>query len=62
VPPATARTKGDPPGELYDLETDPQEKVNLCEAHPGLVCELKTRLDALLKAPRWSRLVSREVR
>ena len=32
--------------ELFDLEADPTEQVNLAETHPELVAELKARLDA----------------
>jgi arylsulfatase A-like enzyme len=32
--------------ELFDLEADPTEQVNLAETHPEIVAELKGRLDA----------------
>ena len=32
--------------ELFDLEADPTEQVNLAEQHPEIVAELKARLDA----------------
>lgn len=32
--------------ELFDLEADPTEQVNLAETHPEIVVELKARLDA----------------
>ena len=38
-------TAPDAPGQLYNLETDPGEKVNLYFKHPRIVKELKTLLD-----------------
>jgi hypothetical protein len=35
-----------PMQELFDLEADPTEQVNLAEQHPELVQEFKARLDA----------------
>lgn len=36
--------RGEP--ELYDLETDPSESVNLANAHPELAAELKAKVEA----------------
>jgi arylsulfatase A-like enzyme len=38
-------TAADAPGQLYNLATDPGEKVNLYYQHPERVKELKTLLD-----------------
>jgi arylsulfatase A-like enzyme len=38
-------TAPDAPGQLYNLEADPGEKVNLYFKHPEIVRELKTLLD-----------------
>lgn len=38
-------TAPDAPGQLYNLETDPGEKVNLYFKHPEIVKELKALLD-----------------
>ncbi|NIP95117.1 MAG: sulfatase-like hydrolase/transferase [Akkermansiaceae bacterium] len=35
----------DAPGQLYDLAEDPGETTNLYEKHPGIVRELKARLE-----------------
>lgn len=43
-PDAEAATEGLPVVQLYDLETDPHEDRNLCEAHPDIVRELLGRL------------------
>jgi arylsulfatase A len=47
-------TAPDAPGQLYNLETDPGEKVNLYFKHPEIAKELKTLLD-LSKASGRSR-------
>jgi hypothetical protein len=36
---------GEPPGQLYDLETDPGETTNLWLQHPELVRSLQELLD-----------------
>lgn len=36
---------GDPGGQLYNLEEDPEETVNLWSAHPGVVKRLKELLE-----------------
>lgn len=38
-------TAPDAPGQLYDLEADPGETVNLYEKHPEIVARLKRMLD-----------------
>ena len=48
-------TAPDAPGQLYNLETDPGEKMNLYFKHPEIVKELKTLLDQT-KASGRSRL------
>jgi arylsulfatase len=35
-----------PMQELFDLEADPTEQINLANQHPEIVAELKGRLDA----------------
>jgi arylsulfatase A-like enzyme len=35
--------------QLFDLENDPQEKVNLIDQHPEVVADLKARLTKYLK-------------
>ncbi|MBN1556709.1 MAG: arylsulfatase [Lentisphaerae bacterium] len=49
-----ARERGyaphDQPGELFDLREDPQERRNLYADRPGVVAELKARLEAIKKA------------
>jgi arylsulfatase A-like enzyme len=42
---ALPNTAPDAPGQLYNLETDPGEKVNLYDKHPEIVKELKALLD-----------------
>ena len=42
---ALSDTAPDAPGQLYNLETDPGEKVNLYFKHPEIVQELKASLD-----------------
>lgn len=37
-------TEGLPPIQLYNLETDEGEKVNVCDAHPEIVAELRSVL------------------
>ena len=38
-------TEPDSPGQLYNLETDPGERVNVYSKHPEIVRELKARLE-----------------
>ncbi len=40
------------PVELFDIESDPNEKKNVLKAHPGLVALLTAQLKEWLKAPR----------
>jgi len=35
---------GEPPGQLYDMERDPTERINLYELHPEIVAELESML------------------
>jgi arylsulfatase A-like enzyme len=42
---ALPNTAPDAPGQLYNLETDPGEKLNLYDKHPEIVKELKALLD-----------------
>ncbi len=42
---AVADTAPNAPGQLYNLETDPEETVNLYFKHPEIVRELKTLLE-----------------
>jgi hypothetical protein len=42
---AMSDTAPDAPGQLYNLETDPGEKVNVYFQHPEIVNELKALLD-----------------
>ena len=44
-PYAIADTEPDSPGQLYDLETDPGERVNIYSKHPDIVRELTERLE-----------------
>jgi arylsulfatase A-like enzyme len=41
------RPENDPPTELYDLETDPQEQTNRAEERPERVADLRARLERL---------------
>ena len=43
-PYAIADTEPDSPGQLYDLEADPGERVNIYSKHPDIVRELTERL------------------
>ena len=45
VPFALTDTAPDAPGQLYNLETDPGETVNLYHEHPEIVRELKALLE-----------------
>jgi arylsulfatase A-like enzyme len=51
-PYALSDTAPDAPGQLYDLETDPGETINLYFEHPDIVAELKAQLDAYQKSGR----------
>ena len=46
-PPGHYPAEGDPPGQLYDLASDPREEHNVWAERPELVAELLTLLDAL---------------
>ena len=48
-------TEPDAPGQLYNLETDPGEKVNLYFKYPEIVREMKALLEASKKAGRTSK-------
>ncbi len=39
-------TDPDAPGQLYNLDTDPGETINLYSKHPEIVKELKSKLEA----------------
>jgi arylsulfatase A-like enzyme len=41
----------DPTPELYDLETDPEEQRNVHDAHPDIVGQQRTRLEAVVGQP-----------
>jgi len=43
---------GAPPGQLYDLSTDPSQATNLYEKYPEKVAELRTLLEKIRKEPR----------
>jgi arylsulfatase A-like enzyme len=45
APFALKEMEPDAPGQLYDLEEDPGETTNLYSKHPGIVKELKARLE-----------------
>jgi len=45
-------TAPETPGQLYNLETDPGETINLYSQHPEIVKELKTQLDIYRKSGR----------
>ena len=40
-----AGNESEPPGQLYDMENDPEEKNNLHESRPEIVSELKSLLE-----------------
>ena len=42
------------PQELFNIKTDPLEKISLLKNHPELVGSLKKELDAWLTEPRLS--------
>jgi hypothetical protein len=44
-PYAIPDTDPDAPGQLYNLDTDPGERINLYSKHPEMVNELMTRLE-----------------
>ena len=50
-PYALPETAPDAPGQLYNLETDPGETVNLYYQHPEIVREMKALLDGPLGFP-----------
>lgn len=45
--PFPAPKPGDPPAQLYDLDNDPGETINLYFKHPGVVHRLKVGLDRI---------------
>ena len=47
-----ADTAPDTPGQLYNLDDDPGETVNLVEKSPEIASELKIQLDAYVKSGR----------
>lgn len=49
---AVAAKSGELPGQLYDLEADPAETIDLALRHPEIAAQLKARLDTLVRAPR----------
>jgi arylsulfatase A-like enzyme len=44
-PYAIADTDPDAPGQLYNLDADPGERINLYRKHPEIVAELLARLE-----------------
>lgn len=47
-----ADTAPDTPGQLYNLDEDPGETVNLVEKNPKIASELKTQLDSFVESGR----------